>query len=45
MSPDTFAGVRHRIQQEMVKSGIPSIAVAVARNGGILWEEAYGTAL
>ena len=44
MSSDAFSGVRHRIRQEMVKSGIPSVAVAVARQGEILWEEAFGWA-
>lgn len=44
MSTDAFSDVRNRIQQEMAESGIPSFAVAVARNGEILWEEAFGWA-
>jgi CubicO group peptidase (beta-lactamase class C family) len=38
--PD-FSDVRARIQ-ELVAHGIPSIAVAVAADGKILWEEAFG---
>lgn len=39
-----FAGVGEQIRQEMVKSSAPSVAVAVARHGKILWEEAFGWA-
>jgi len=44
VSSDGFAGVERRIQREMVDSGIPSVAIAVARHGEVLWEEAYGWA-
>lgn len=44
MSSDPFSGIKQLIQREMVKSAIPSFAVAVARNGEILWEEAFGWA-
>jgi CubicO group peptidase (beta-lactamase class C family) len=44
MSSDIFAGVRQRIQQEMLKASTPSMTVAVARNGEIIWEEAFGWA-
>lgn len=41
---DAFHGVRALIQQKMVEESLPSIAVAVARNGEILWEEGFGWA-
>ena len=44
MSKDVFEDVRARIRREMTESCIPSLAVAVARNGEILWEEAFGWA-
>jgi len=44
VSSDCFAGVKRRIQREMVDSGIPSVAIAVVRHGEVLWEEAYGWA-
>ena len=44
MSSDIFAGVKQRIQKDMLKSCAPSLAVAVARHGEILWEEAFGWA-
>jgi len=42
-SPD-FGPVRERIHREIDKNRIPSIAVAVTRDGSILWEEAFGWA-
>ena len=44
MSNDGFAGVKRRIQRQTVDSSIPSVAIAVARHGEILWEEACGWA-
>ena len=44
MSGDVFAATRQRIQKEMASSGIPSMAVAVARRGEVIWEEAWGWA-
>jgi len=41
--PD-FSEVRKLIQTEMAARKIPSISVAVARHGEILWEEAFGFA-
>jgi CubicO group peptidase (beta-lactamase class C family) len=41
--PD-FSNVRRFIQEQLVAKSIPSMAVAVARNGTILWEEAFGWA-
>ncbi|MFC4307965.1 serine hydrolase domain-containing protein [Steroidobacter flavus] len=41
---DDFDGVRQQIRDAMVEQNIPSIAVAVARNSQILWEEGFGWA-
>ena len=41
---DRFASVRQQIQQALKNSGDPSVAVAVAQNGKIIWEEAFGWA-
>jgi CubicO group peptidase (beta-lactamase class C family) len=41
--PD-FAKVRQFIQEQLVATSIPSISVAVARRGKILWEEGFGWA-
>jgi hypothetical protein len=41
--PD-FSNVRRFIQEQLMAKSIPSMAVAVARNGTILWEEAFGWA-
>jgi CubicO group peptidase (beta-lactamase class C family) len=42
--PDHFGRVRAFIQEKMNKEGLPSLAVAVAQNGKIIWEEAWGSA-
>ncbi|MCI0664458.1 MAG: beta-lactamase family protein, partial [Acidobacteria bacterium] len=41
---DPFDRVRVFIQKQMVERQVPSIAVAVARDGKIIWEEAFGWA-
>lgn len=41
---DRFAGTRAWIRQYMEERGLPSVAVAVAKDGEILWEEAFGWA-
>ena len=41
---DPFAGVRTFIQRQMVERNVPSVAVAIARDGQIVWEEAFGWA-
>jgi len=41
---DQFDGVRARIRSLMVEQPVPSVAVAVARDGKILWEEGFGWA-
>ena len=43
-SADRFAGVRAHIRSELVAQSVPSIAVAVAENGRIVWEEGFGWA-
>ena len=42
---DTFAEVRQFIRTQLVETGVPSVAVAVAQNGEILWEEGFGWAV
>src|SRR6476646_5398377 len=41
---DQFDSVRDFIRRQLVETGAPSIAVAVARDGKILWEEGFGWA-
>jgi CubicO group peptidase (beta-lactamase class C family) len=41
---DLFAPVRELIRTRLVEQVIPSLTVAVARDGEILWEEAFGWA-
>ena len=40
----SFDGLRASIQDRIRQSRVPSVAVAVARNGTILWEEGFGWA-
>ena len=39
-----FEEVRHRIEQILVADGLPSISVAVAKDGKIIWERGFGWA-
>jgi CubicO group peptidase (beta-lactamase class C family) len=41
---DRFDPIRAFIRQELVETEMPSISVAVAKNGKILWEEGFGWA-
>jgi CubicO group peptidase (beta-lactamase class C family) len=41
---DQFEPVRQRITKSLADSNLPSIAVAVARNGEIIWEQGFGLA-
>ena len=41
---DPFEAVRERIEQLVAKGTDPSLAVAVARSGEIIWEEGFGYA-
>jgi len=41
---DRFEGVRDFIRKQMIERQVPSIAVAVARQGQIIWEEGFGWA-
>ncbi|HEY5007590.1 MAG TPA: serine hydrolase domain-containing protein, partial [Caulobacteraceae bacterium] len=43
-SADLFDGVRDFIRKELAQRPVPSIAVAVVRDGGIVWEEGFGWA-
>ena len=44
VSADQFDSVRAFIRRQMVETSAPSLAVAVARDGKILWEEGFGWA-
>jgi len=45
LSAQTFSGpVAEKIRRALVDSAAPSIAVAVAKNGRIIWEEGFGWA-
>lgn len=41
---DPFVKVREEIQRSLEKESIPSLAVAVAKEGKIVWEEGFGWA-
>ena len=41
---DQFQAVRAFIRKQMTERAVPSVAVAVARNGRVVWEEAFGWA-
>lgn len=41
---DPFNGVRDSIRRQLADTSVPSVAVAVARDGRILWEEGFGWA-
>ncbi len=41
---DRFDEVRAAIREELVKESLPSLSVAVAQNGKIVWEEGFGWA-
>ena len=41
---DAFTSIRKLIKQKLVEKNIPSITVAVAKNGATLWEEGFGWA-
>lgn len=41
---DQFDRIRTLIQRQMTERQVPSVAVAVAREGRIVWEEAFGWA-
>lgn len=43
-SADRFSGVREYIRTELVQRSIPSVVVAVAQDGKIVWEEGFGWA-
>lgn len=41
---ETFHAIRDRIRTRLTEDSLPSLAVAVARGGMILWEEGFGWA-
>jgi len=41
---DRFDAIRAQIREGLVKDSVPSIAVAVAKDGKIVWEEGFGWA-
>jgi len=41
---DIFADVRSKMVDAVGKSRVPSLSVAVARDGEIIWEESFGWA-
>ena len=43
-SADLFEGVRGKIRAGLSEHGVPSMSIAVARDGKIIWEEAFGFA-
>lgn len=43
-SPERFAKVRAMILEVLQKSGAPSLSIAVAENGKVVWEESFGYA-
>jgi CubicO group peptidase (beta-lactamase class C family) len=43
-NPELFDPIRQMIRARLVEQGVPSLAVAVARDGKILWEEGFGWA-
>jgi CubicO group peptidase (beta-lactamase class C family) len=44
VADEPFAGIREEIRKSLERDAIPSLAVAVARDGNILWEEGFGWA-
>lgn len=44
LAVEGFDGVRSLIRQQITERPVPSVAVAVARDGRIVWEEAFGWA-
>lgn len=44
LKDDQFAPLREFIYKQMMEHQVPSIAVAVARDGRIIWEEGFGWA-
>lgn len=41
---DEFDAIREKIPRELTARGVPSLAVCVARDGKILWEQGFGWA-
>ncbi|MGV7224126.1 MAG: serine hydrolase domain-containing protein [Nitrospinales bacterium] len=43
-SPEQFHAVQNQIEQLITKGEVPSLAIAVARDGKIIWERGFGLA-
>ncbi|MFO7733805.1 MAG: serine hydrolase domain-containing protein [Candidatus Aminicenantes bacterium] len=43
-APERFARVRAMILEALEKGGAPSVSIAVAENGKVVWEESFGYA-
>ncbi len=41
---DPFDAIRESIRHQLTESAAPSVAVAVAKDGKILWEQGFGWA-
>ena len=44
LANDRFGSVRESIAAQLTESGVPSVAVAVAKDGKIIWEQGFGWA-
>lgn len=44
LAADRFDAIRNYILSQMIEQSVPSISVAVAKDGKILWEESFGWA-
>ena len=44
LDPARFAAIRQYIREQLDKDALPSLAVAVAKDGRIVWEEGFGRA-
>ncbi|MBL8268985.1 serine hydrolase domain-containing protein [Steroidobacter sp.] len=44
ISADRFDDIRNYIRAELVEQSVPSLAVAVAENGKVVWEQGFGWA-
>ncbi|MFC1526866.1 hypothetical protein ACFL6X_08670 [Candidatus Latescibacterota bacterium] len=43
-SDHPYGGLRHRISEYVTDQSIPSVTIAAARDGSIVWEESFGWA-
>jgi CubicO group peptidase (beta-lactamase class C family) len=43
-APEPFRGAEKLIEAQLAKGGVPSVAVAVSKDGKVLWQAAFGLA-